>query len=53
MATMTLKLRVKVAWWIKPYLYGVITMCAITGCEPNQERVQYWISRAVSVKVTA
>jgi hypothetical protein len=51
MATMTFKVRVKVAWWLAPYFHCLAAMCAITGREPNYERVQYWINRAITAKV--
>lgn len=46
----SIALKVSIAWWIKPYFYILATMCAITGCEPNYERVKYWINRAIKVK---
>jgi disulfide bond formation protein DsbB len=50
MATLTTKIEVRVAWWLKPYFYVLATIHALTGCEPNYERVQYWINRAITAK---
>lgn len=50
MAMLTFKVRI--AWWLKPYFYVLATISAITGMEPNYERVNYWIKRAVTVKAT-
>lgn len=46
----TCALKIHVAWWLKPYFYVLATIHAVTGCEPNYERVQYWIRKAVTVK---
>lgn len=51
MAASTLTLKVSVAWWLKPYCYMLATISALTGMEPDWERVNYWIGRAVRVKV--
>jgi hypothetical protein len=47
MATITL--HVRLAWWWKPYIYGLATMAALTGAEPNWDRVNYWIGRAMTL----
>jgi hypothetical protein len=41
---------VRIAWWLKPYFYMLALICAFTGREPNYERVQYWIRKAVTKK---
>lgn len=51
MATCTMAFKVTVAWWLKPYFYGLATMSALSGMEPNYERAKYWINKAVKVKV--
>jgi hypothetical protein len=48
--TVTFTLNVSIAWWLTPYFYLLATMCAITGREPNYDRVNYWIGKAVKVK---
>ncbi|MES2787637.1 MAG: hypothetical protein V4684_19380 [Pseudomonadota bacterium] len=46
-----LKIRVKVAWWLKLYFYALATTSAISGREPDWNRVKYWINKGVSAKV--
>jgi len=53
MANGNLIVKVKMAWWFKPYLYGIATMAAITGAEPDWDRVNYWVKRAMKLKFTA
>ncbi len=50
MAIGTIAYNVRVAWWLKLYFYGLATLCAITGCEPNWQHVKYWINKGVTVK---
>lgn len=47
----TITLDVRIAWWLRHYLFGVATMCALTGMEPNPDRLHYWIDKGVTVKV--
>lgn len=49
--TRTVTLRLRRAWWLTPYFWMVAAMCAITGCEPNMERVTYWVNKALSVEI--
>lgn len=51
MASLTLKCKVTVAWWLKPYFYCLASIAALTGLEPNYERVNYWINKAVKVRL--
>lgn len=45
MATITFK--IKLAWWLKPYVYGFAFVSAITGLEPDWTRVKRWIDKGV------
>jgi hypothetical protein len=38
-------------WWLRWYLYGVVTMHALTGLRPDMDRVTWWIRRGLTVKV--
>lgn len=49
MATLTLSLNVKVAWWVKPYVSCVGFMCELFDCEPNMDRVKYWVSKGITI----
>lgn len=50
MAATKLTLAVTTAWWLRYYMYGVASVCALFNREPNWDRVQHWIQRAVRVK---
>jgi len=39
----------RMAWWFKLYVFGVSTMCLLTGCEPQQEKSMYWCQKAIRV----
>ena len=49
MARLTLKVRI--AWWLKPYFYALATISALTGLEPNYDRVNYWINKAMRLEI--
>ena len=53
MATESFTLKVRVAWWLTPYMYGVAIISALTGREPDWERVNRWINRAITAKVSS
>ncbi|PUA19597.1 hypothetical protein [Glaciimonas sp. PCH181] len=46
-----IKVEVSIAWWFKPYMYGVLAMCAITGREPDEAKVTAWCMKAVRAKI--
>lgn len=50
MAIEELRLKVKLAWWFRPYVYCLAVVSAITGREPDWGRVQKWIDRALRIK---
>lgn len=50
MATLTINLKVKVSWWVKPYLFMVGFMCRAFNSEPNWEKVNYWLEKGITVK---
>lgn len=45
------KLRVYMAWWWRYYARGVAAMTALTGLQPDPDKVRAWARRAVRVKV--
>lgn len=51
MATTTLTVRLKVCWWLKLYLSGVLLTARLTHCEPNWTRVRYWVGKGVKTEV--
>lgn len=44
-------IRVSVAWWLRWYIVGVALMCRTTGCQPNIERVAYWVRRSIRMRI--
>lgn len=51
MASKNIVMKIRVAWWLKWYCLGVVAMCRLTGKQPDEDRVKFWVSRAVSAKV--
>ncbi|ATQ78293.1 hypothetical protein CR152_30115 [Massilia violaceinigra] len=46
--TITCALNVRVAWWLMPYLRTLAFICAVTGMEPNMNRVKRVIDKGVT-----
>lgn len=44
-------IKVKLAWWLKPYIWGVATVSMLTGCEPDWAKVERVIKRAIRMRV--
>lgn len=44
-------IKIRIAWWLKWYLYGVITMSKITGLTPDWKKVGRWVVRSVKSEV--
>lgn len=44
-------LSIRFAWWLRWYLAGVVLTCRMTGCQPNIERVSYWVRRAIRMRI--
>lgn len=42
--------QVYVAWWLRWYIAGVALMSALTGLEPDMQKVEFWAGRAVRVR---
>jgi hypothetical protein len=51
MAASELHVEVRMAWWLMPYIRTVTFLAVMFGIEPNWQRVNYWIRRAISVRV--
>lgn len=39
--------RIKLAWWVRPYLCGVTTVAWLTGREPDTDKVWSRVERGV------
>lgn len=50
MASNQITLKLTVAWWLRYYIYGVVLMCWMTGCEPRADRLGYWVAKSVRVR---
>lgn len=44
-------IRVEIAWWLTPYFYCLAAFCAITGCQPDEEKLKRIIDLALTPKV--
>lgn len=51
MAQTQLKVRIVIAWWLKPYLYGVIMTAWLMRAKPDPVKVEHWVRRAIKLKV--
>lgn len=45
------QIKVSMAWWLKPYLFGVVWFAILMGLEPDWLKVQRNIIRAMRIKV--
>lgn len=52
MAAVNMTIKVKQAWWLKPYFIGLAAMSALTGLDPDWEKVKRVIDKGLSVKVS-
>jgi hypothetical protein len=49
MATINLTIKIKRAWWLRPYLYGVLIFSYMTGMQPDFEKVARTAARGFKV----
>jgi len=49
---LTIYVKVKIAWWLKPYLFGVVITALITRLEPDWVKVGLTASKAIKCKFT-
>lgn len=47
----TIRIKVKLAWWVRPYLKTLSFLCELHDCEPDMEKVMKTITRGLRVKV--
>lgn len=50
MARITVKLSLRVAWWVRWYLAGVVIAARLTGATPDMTKVEQWIRRGLTVR---
>jgi hypothetical protein len=51
MAPFKLMAKVRIAWWLKPYLLGVACMCWLTGRSPDTDKVERVALKACKITV--
>lgn len=39
------------AWWLGLYTGSIKVMILLTGQEPNWERVEFWVRKAIQVRI--
>lgn len=44
--------KIKIAWWIKPYLFGVAVTAHITKQIPDWEKVHKTVAKGIKCKFT-
>lgn len=44
---------VRTSWWLRWYIKGVVVMCYLTGCVPNEKRLYWWVKRGTRVSCDA
>lgn len=53
MAQHTVKLSIRVAWWVRWYLAGVAVAARLTGAMPNMAKVERRIRLGLSAHVSS
>lgn len=50
MARISITLTLEWRWCLRSYLFGVLLMARLMRCEPNWDRVGYWIGKGIKLK---
>ncbi|WP_312378849.1 hypothetical protein [Pseudomonas oryzihabitans] len=48
----TVTFTIRMAWWVKPYLFGVLLTARLTGLQPDPDRVGAWVKRGMTMTMT-
>lgn len=51
MSSQELEVKVSFAWWLKPYIYGVVLTAVLMGLEPDWEKAHRKVMRAMRVRI--
>ena len=51
MAKVTVTMTAWVAWWLKPYLFVWSIVCEVMGCDPDPEKLEATVLKAIRIKV--
>lgn len=46
-----IRLEVRLAWWLRPYLARVLMVAWLMRCEPDWEKVRLKIERGIRIRV--
>ena len=47
----TITLKVRVSWWVKPYIRAIGLLCAITGLQPDADKISQTVMRGMRLEV--
>lgn len=47
----TIRLSMRYAWWLRYYLYGLVTVAVLTRKQPDWDKVARVMAKAVRIKV--
>lgn len=47
----TIAFKVRVSWWVKPYIRAVGVFCAITGLQPDTDKISQTVMRGMRLEV--
>lgn len=50
MALSPLKVEVRFAWWLTPWLWALVFFCVLTGGRPDMAKLEAVIRRAVRLR---
>ncbi|WP_399696585.1 hypothetical protein [Xenophilus sp.] len=48
--TKEIRLHVSLAWWLKWWLYGLMTAAILSGAKPDQAKVTRMILKAIRIR---
>ena len=51
MAVVEVKIKIGFAWWLRPWLFGLEIACRLTGGEPDWQKVDRMVNRALRLRV--
>lgn len=49
MATSEIKLTVKLAWWLRPYLAALLLACMVTQAEPDWVKLDRVLAKSIRI----
>lgn len=43
--------RIRLRWWLRPYLWTLVAFCVLTKQLPDEEKLAYWITKGLKTDV--